>query len=528
MEKRLPSARAAVIAACVVASGCLGASSALAAPLPGENIFATGSSLQAVAQQKIWIPKWEGTPADQATITCSPSPCKNTYTSTGSGNGLAEFGNTTGTLDLTKDPTADNGATNGYGTPVLDGYAGSDDPPTGPLTTAGTNLNNASKAATGSAGTPIDEITIPVLQAPVAQLVSLPKGLTIGCSVQGGNCVNGNLKLKNLLWQELWSDQIPSSKDYAANTWGAFLEWAGLGKVASNPTATQFTDTGGGTNAITLNVRTNGSGTSYTFKGGLNLSGAPLYNSSFVTDSPTWPVTTNPAGTTGAAVAQTTESNPGSVGYANLADAALLTGVYKPYTGSAQTVTRGGTHQILFAQLQANWCGTGSPTCGDTTGGGAPQYVFAQPGSNGKANVYQGTDINVNGGSPNGVGHWNVPFKNGSFDPTGAWGGTLADDPDVYDHSLHNGVKTANYPVVAVTYELAWSQYDEAGSNVIGDYGGSAAQATDAGRTASSFLKYMVASGKGQSDLVAAQSYYTRLPSNIDGFAVAAANVVTP
>jgi hypothetical protein len=532
MGNKKLAARGAGVAACLAASALLGASPALA-KVPGENIFGAGSTLQAVAQQNVWIPAWNSTATDQSTISCAPNPfcLVNNYDGIGSGGGLAEFGNTTGALDLTKDAVADNGATNGYGTPVLDAYVGTDDPPTGPLSTPGTNLADASQAATGSAATAIDEVTVPALQAPVAQLLSLPVGLTIGCT--GSPCVSGAINMKNSLWQEIWSNTVPKTKPYAANTWGAVLELAGLHLVASNPNAGQFTDTGGaGGTGITLNVRTNGSGTSYTFKGALNLSGAPLYTSAFVTDNPTWPVSTTAAGSSGSAVAQTTEGAPGSVTYANLADATGLSAPYSPYTNRAQTVNVSGegNHQILYAQLQDNWCGTGSPTCGDLTAGGAPKYVFANPAGQtaGVPNVYTGNNININGANPNFVGHWNVPESGGTFDPTGSWGGTLADDPDVYDHTLHNGVKTANYPIVAVTYELGWTDYDEAGSNLVGNYGGGAAQATAAGNSAISFLKYVVAAGKGQANLTASHTYYGKLPATIDGDAVAATNAMTP
>ncbi len=86
--------------------------------------------------------------------------------------------------------------------------------------------------------------------------------------------------------------------------------------------------------------------------------------------------------------------------------------------------------------------------------------------------------------TPSLVGHWTVPLSGSTFQPTGTWGGTLADDPDVYDHDVTNGVKTDFYPIVAATYDLGWTSYSEAGSNLVGDFGGTAADAMAAGNTA--------------------------------------------
>jgi hypothetical protein len=474
------------------------------ATVPGENIFASGSSLQKVAQQQVWTPTWFSTAADHSQLSNNPTA---SYFSSSSGHGLAEFGNTTGSLDLTQDANADNGSTNGYGTPVLDAYVGTDDPPIGPLSTVGSQLHNASLAATGGASKAVDEVTVPAAQAPVAILLSLPTGITLGA--------NTSVNLSNGMLRATWDANVPKSSSYAAKTWGAFLQDVGLKKVTGTPGAGQFTDAGGadgGNQGITLQVRSSASGTSYTFKSFLWLSKDPNYTKSFVVDDDTWPVTTTNTGNSGGSqlVADTT-STPGSVGYANLADAATAT---PAYTHTAQTTTTGGSHQILYARVQSNQSGSIA--------------VYADPESStaGQANVYTGNNININGASPSFVGHWYVPLSGTTYQPTGSWGGTLADDPDVYDHSVNNGVKTNNYPIVAATYDLAWTDYDGAGSNLVSDFGGSAAKAYEAGNTVKSFLSYVVT--HGQYDLQVSGLYYAKLPQKIDTYAATALSAVTP
>jgi hypothetical protein len=496
--------QAAMVAACLGISAAAGAAPAMASG-PGENIFASGSSLQKIAQQNIWTGIWHTTAADHSTLTNDPTA---TYTSSSSGGGLAEFGNTTGTLDPTQDATANNGSTNGYGQPVLDAFVGSDDPPSGPLTTPGTNLANASLAATGSATTAIDEITVPVAQAPVAILVSLPTGITAGAG--------SKLRLRDNVLQAVWDNNVRRTSDYLANTWGAWLERAGWHKVASNPGPFQFTDNGsstGGRQAIVRQVRSTASGTSYTYKGFLHLTGDPNYTSAFVVDDDTWPVsTTNTGNSGGGALVANTTANPGSTGYANLADAATAA---PGYTNTVQTTTVGGTHQILYAQLQDNWVGS------TTT---VPRYADPQANTPGVPNVYTGNNININGGTPSAVGFWNVPFSSGTtFDATGSWGGSQASDPDVFDHST-----LQRYPIVAVTYDLGWSKYSAAHSNVVSMYGGSATQAAAAGRTANSYFRYEVIPSEGQTDLFNAHLYYAKLPSRIDTYAASAVSHVVP
>lgn len=505
MASRSLPKRVATAAAAFGVTAIVGTAPALATTVPGENIFGSGSSLQKIAQVNVWTTTWTSTASDHATLSNDPTA---TYFSSSSGHGLDEFGNNTAAVDLTQDGNADNGSTNGYGRPVLDAFVGTDDPPTGPLATAGSQLHNASLAATGGASRAIDEITVPVAQAPVAILLSVPTGITLGA----GTAIN----LSNSLLRRIWDANVAADAPYAAKTWGALLMEAGVKRITSGtPGRGQFTDAGGssgGSQGITLQVRSSASGTSYTFKGFLNLSGDANYPQSFVVDDDTWPVpTTNTGNTGGSQLVADTTATPGSIGYANLADARAAT---PAYSNTAQTTTTGGSHQFLYARVQSN------------EGSNIPVYADPQSTTAGVPNVYVGNQINVNGAHPTFVGHWTVPLSGSTFVPTGSWGGTLADDPDVYDHSLQNGKKTDNYPIVAVTYDLAWNSYHPAGSNIVRDYGGSSAQAIAAGNTAKSYMRYIAT--QGQLDIQLAKLSYSRLPQTIATYAGTAALAVNP
>ncbi len=505
MASRSLPKRVAAVAAAFGVTAIVGTAPAFATTVPGENIFGSGSSLQKIAQLDVWTGTWHSTAADHPTLSNAPTA---TYFSSSSGHGLDEWGNNTSSLDLTQDANADNGSTNGYGTPVLDAWVGTDDPPTGPVTTAGTQLANASQAASGDAGTKIDEITVPVAQAPVAVIMSLPTGITVGA--------NTRFNFTNNVLRQVWDNNVVKSGSYAAKTWGALLQDLKLTRITSGtPGVNQFKDAGGttgGTQAITLQVRSSGSGTSYTFKGFLHLSGDANYPKSFVVDDPTWPVPVTSTGNSGGSqlVADTT-ATPGSIGYANLADAATAT---PGYTSAVQTTTTGGSHQIAYARIQSN------------EGATVPVYADPEAAAAGVPNVYTGNNINVNNATPSAVGHWTVPLTGTTFHPTGTWGGTLADDPDVYDHSISNGVKSNDYPIVAATYDLGWSWYNEPGTVIASDFGGTEADATAAGQSAYSYLRYVV--GAGQRDLQVADLYYAKLPQRIVTYAQTAAATIRP
>jgi hypothetical protein len=514
-----------------------------------------GSSLQDIAQIDIsagsgtsgiggmcgsggwlgWLGVWRCTPADHMTLTNNPTA---TYTIESSGVGLAEFGNaasssctsTTGVLSPACDPTA-----NGQTTPELDATIGTDDPP---------NSGDLAAAAT-AAGAGVKEVTVPVAQAPVAMLFSLPSGITMG--------TGGQLKLKTSVLANLWgaggvsaSSKCPGS---TGDTWCDLLEAAGLKRITSGtPSSAQFLDTTGNNGGlITLMERSKGSGTTFSFRGYLYEAdqwlGLGDYPYSLVTDGPAdWPATsetqsqTGPLGANGSGgtlVENTTES-PGSTGYANLADAALDT--VASYTNKVSTTDCGGacaSHQILYALVQNN-----------TGDGLAPVYENPSAATAGTVNVYTGADIAINPStctppaSTHLVGCWVVPST-----PTGTWSstnaaapGTIPSDPDVYDHGISGTTPSKAYPIVAATYDVGWSQYDKAGSNLVTANGGLGFYHdtsclggncnTAAGNTAKSLLSYIV--GAGQGNIASGKVDYGKLPSAILAKAKAAVGSIKP
>jgi len=307
----------------------------------------------------------------------------------------------------------------------LDAYVGTDDPPTA------TGLSDASTAA----GAGVQELTIPVTQSPVAIVLSLPIGLSIGN--------NGEVKYPTSVLQDVYDANVPASSSCpgsTGNTWCDLLEAVSLKRITSGvPTATEFLDTttdlGG---PITLMARSKSAGLTYAFQGFLFETGDSHYPITLVSEGPSnWPVTVQecatagqcgtsaPNGTDAQLVANTT-ATPGSIGYAAISDAALAS---PAYAAKVATTTTGGTHQIVYAFVE------------DNEGDGKPPFYASPSNSAGTVNIYTSTDIAINQSTcpqPSTVklvGCWVVPIT-----ATGSWNGgtttpgTFPSDPDVYDH----------------------------------------------------------------------------------------------
>jgi hypothetical protein len=528
----------------------------------GANLFGSGSSLQKVAQVGNSAQNWAGLAANwhsvtgdqtwsngggtgpKGTFTLTGSPTA-TYTSTSSGSGLGEFGNTTGVVNLTDDATA-----NALSQPELDGFIGSDDPPTT------TNLTNAATASGG-----VDEVTVPVFQAPVALALSLPNGITVG--------TGGKVNLSNVLVREIYDDTIPSATNgattYPAKSWGALLTEAGLTLVNSSPTATQFTDAGtvggtctasmvgtaGGNQCIELEVRNGGSGTTYSIQGFLSISGDNNY-SAFSDNEALWPnaITSdgcpssggtgscasdafatgynagNSTGNTGSSqLVKNVLADPGTVGYVNLADAAVdVAG--DMFTNQVQTTTYPGggsasaSHQYLFAGVQDNFAGNpdaratyAEPGSVSVVPAGGSSVIAVNP------NVYVGNNINETGSysfAQSNVGAWKVtPSAHGQ-----SLGSSVPSDPDT---SGHGG--GATYPIIAATYDAAWQNYSGGNLANTGFYN-SATNATAIGNSVISYLAYLTK--QGQAELAAGRTGYAPLPDAIDNLAIAAWESISP
>jgi hypothetical protein len=530
------------------------------------NLFGSGSSLQKVAQLGSSAQNWAGltatwrtTPADEAwrngagpgptgSFALSSAPATATYDSSSSGSGLAEFGDAgtlAGTVDLAEDPNAD-----GQNPPELDGFIGSDDPPTsGDLASA--------NAASGG----VNEVTVPVFQAPIALALSLPNGIVVGAG--------GKVNLTNTLVQEVYNGTVPQATNgtttYPAESWGALLTLAGLKLVLASPTATQFTDAGtasgsctvstagtaGGNNCIELEVRNGGSGTTYSVQGFLSISGDTGYNG-FSDNESLWPsaIATDgcpSAGGTGSCASDTYAhgynvgnatgntgssqlvknvlADPGTIGYINLADAAVdVSG--DAFTNEVQTTTYPGggsasaSHQYLFAGVQDNFVGNpnakatyADPGSVNTVVENSTPVIAVNP------NVYTGNNINESGAysfSQTNVGDWKVAQTgNGQ-----SLGGSVPSDPDT---AGHGGGST--YPIIAATYDAAWQNYSGGSLPSTGFYD-SGANATAVGDSVISYLAYLTK--KGQADLLAARIGYASLPLAIDDLAIAAWESINP
>jgi ABC-type phosphate transport system substrate-binding protein len=445
----------AACAGVTVAGGLIGSPAAMASgSLTCNNVHANGSSLQNVAQNTVWIPGFPSFIGE-----CSSAPTI-TYTKTSSGAGLEEFGNGGNGL-VTKE---DTGAPAG----VLDGYVGSDDPPS-----AGA-LGNAETAAVEAT---LVEITIPVAQAPVAVILSLPAGCTTSAA---------RVNIQNQYLDALWSGKVPAGGSdpnnggaaYAANTWGAFFALIGQTGVTDS-------GTGGGTGCeqeISLQVRSSASGTSYAFKSYLSQIDSTEW-SPYATDYDFWPATTdNEGNASGGNLATDTAKRPGSVGYANTADAAGI--AETPFSGKPVLVTDGGSasHQILWAQIQNNGTSLTSP------GYGSPKAASGNIG-----NCATTKDTPSEAGAP--------------YSVTDSWAGVLASDPNA-THDLGGNF----YPICALTYDLAWKHYEAPGLAAYNNPGqGTTAAGIEA--TVKSYLTYVTSSAAGEGQAAINSNYYTPLPT---------------
>ncbi len=465
-------------AGAAVAGSLVGSSSALAGTLTCSNNWASGSSFQGTAQLNVWIP-------DYPTYTNCSSSITLHYDKTSSGNGLAEFGNITHVLE----PSNDNEPTEGAHAPVgvLDGFTGTDDPPN-----AG-ELGNAEHAAFEA--TPV-ELTIPVTQSAVAVILSLPSKCKITSSP-------GRVSIQNLSLDKLWLGTVPAGGSdsqkggaaYPENTWGAFFALVGLATFEN-----QEIGSTGCEDPITLEARSTNSGTSYAFKSYLGQVDNTSWHG-YETDASVWPATVSRSfaghnNASGGNLATHTAENPGSIGYANVADAANIYGCITSCTagdvgfGPEAKETTDGTseeHQILWARMQNNGnVLTGEGYTGPSTGTGTAAV----------ANCATEKITPSELGAP--------------YSVTDSWNGVLASDPDAAGDLAGNF-----YPICALTYDLAWKHYNA--PNLSAYYNNSGQSTTDEGieSTVKDYLTYVTSSASGEGQSAIQSNFYQKLPSAI-------------
>jgi hypothetical protein len=504
MNRHHKRRRLATLAACVGSTAALvalgSAGSALASVTCRAPGYASGSSFQKTAQLSVYLTSagW----GSHSNCSTAPTSSTITYTATSSGQGLEEFGNTVGHFLPEKDSTAFHSetGTKDVAGQVLDWFVGTDDAPTP------RELGEGALAA-GTLHNQKAEITIPIAQAPVAVMLSLPAG----CKLQASSAVD----LNNTSLPQLWEGTTAASGEdpggiqaqggYAINTWGAFFTQLGYTKITSGtPEAGQVLDEGGSTGCgqeIKPQVRQTSSGTSFAFKSYLAQVNPSVWNG-FAADAPTWPssavvesdlksgsLTESQLNDTGGHLVQNTAANPGSVGYANTADAASVSN--GGFTNSATASTFGtgsgssASHQILWAEIQNN---------GTSTEGAGYEDPLLPASSIGNCET---TKI--------------LPAEEGfPYSYTDSWFGLLASDPNI---SADAG--PTDYSICALTYDLAFHHYSN--KHLFGN----TETAHEVANTVKDLFEYII--GQGQIDV---QSHdYTRYPT---GFQSHVNNAVNP
>jgi ABC-type phosphate transport system substrate-binding protein len=557
--------RFAAAVACVgstTAIAALGsASPALALKCNAGPVYMSGSSLQKTAQE-LWESKWTANSNCLNSKSEKETP-KVEYAGTSSGSGLEEFGANSGELNATENPTVKKlqeegkpcGPKDAAGE-CLDLIAGTDDPPS---TAQIGEASAAAGAATGQA-----EITVPVAEGPVSVDLSLPSG----CKITTESKVDLTNNTVTQLWEGLRKPKeggkakdlggIQAQGGYAANTWGALLTQAGVSftstepeesltrhvagteetvetqsleevEKSEGPKTVKVTDQekvklkgGGCGQEITAQVRAAESGTSYAFKTYLAQVNHEVWGE-FANDFVQWPTKSDvkdedPITSTssevsppelesekGGQLAENTAANPGSVGYTNTADA-VKSGTFtesaksssfgtgkveevveeevenKAKTGKVKikvlksVAAKSLSHEILWGQIQNN--GTGAAT--ETSD-------YANPLVPASKTTECETEKLVPGDSA-------FPY---SYKDT--WAGTTSTDP-----SIHS-IGAADYPICALTYDLAWHHYGN--KNLYGP--GKTVLAEEMANTAKDFLEYVT--GQGQIDILG--SYYSSFPS---------------
>lgn len=305
---------------------------ALAASVPAADaaavkcapITGSGSSLQNLAQKEIWSPTWEkaaagskeGWEKEFGGQSCE-APTTVTYTATSSGKGLSEWGSKEGVVKL---------AEAGNGKEELDEFVGTDVGPEGSATTGQIgHMDEAGKGSTENNAV----VAVPVAQSAVSVIVSLPVGCTLAKK-------NEKARIPNQQLEEEWNADAIGFDNLVTNV--------GIGVA--------------GCEAVpTLEARETSSGTTAGFKRYLDdLEPAvygPFTETAEKSESQTeWPELVNKHETGnkgGGELAKNVYETPGTIGYADLADArkAGFTGV----TPHEHTNGNGEKYYSFFVQI---------------------------------------------------------------------------------------------------------------------------------------------------------------------------------
>jgi ABC-type phosphate transport system substrate-binding protein len=419
-----------VSAAAVAALAAPGAANAaLGAQCSGSNITAQGSSLQKDAQLNVWNPDFNTSTKNK--LACAGAKGQGTlakptvkYTSSGSGAGLEAWGV--------------NKKTPNYET---NAFVGTDEPP-----------NSAQIAEIESNETKLIPNTvesIPVVQESVAVLINLPAN----CVASSKNA-KGRLALSNVTLEGIYRGTITK--------WSQITEdgdaLSGAGCVT--------------TTAITPIVRKDQSGTTHIFKKYLSLINETPFKTekeenktwtevSEGTENTTWPLAAKvvkPASTGGGALIAEVAAKPGSIGYANLAEA-RLNGNF------TSTDKEGPGAQRFWAELQDNGVSTAKPK-------------YADPSSNHD----EATEAEAN--------CKNTEYTNGSvaFPPKNVL--------EPWNEVTTNTIET-KYTLCGLTYDLAFTSFSAYPGTSLGE-----------ATTVNNYIQFVVnAKGSGGQKLIAKHDY---------------------
>lgn len=313
-------------------------------------VTGSGSSLQE-EQQKMWSETGGFSPS----LGCGKAV---TYTATGSGQGLSEFG--VNATEVLKPTESGNGS-------KLDAFVGTDDPPTH------AQLLEIEKAG----GTGSKPLAVPTVAAPVAVLFHPPAGCSFTTS-------NGHFSLSPHLLALVW--------EKARLAWEAVILAAGATPVGTCSAS------------VLREVRSDSSGTSFAFKqflcqaepaewGKVTKASECESGKLYVTDAVEWPTNSEVMTEHGAKVAnnkskgevEAVEETAGSVGYANLGDAVKSTVGFLAYGLTSHALS------LFWGQLEKN-----EPVKNTTEGNCPGTYAF---GTGVKAEAEEGNWSKVHFGN---------------------------------------------------------------------------------------------------------------------------------
>ena len=336
--RRLGSA--CVVSAAAIVSFAAPSAASAAEQCSGGNIVAAGSSLQKLAQKEVWQPDFNTSKNAAACNGEQGSKGKPTlsYESIGSGAGLEDWGVNKHAFEAGRVAIVTT-----------------DEPVNGEQKTEIEGNETTKTAETVQ--------TIPVLQGAVAIIVNLPTGCTSATSKN----VPGRLALNNTTLQKIWV--------------GTIKKWSEIKDDADKITCGTKEEL---ESSITRVARLDQSGTTHIFKKYLGLINKEKFETekaeskswneiSEGTENTTWPKAAEvvrPTKTGGGALVSKVAETPGSLGYANLADARSNGGFSKTGVGGPKTSKFG-------VEIQHNGLGAKATYADPSTNGDAEATALA-------------------------------------------------------------------------------------------------------------------------------------------------------